>query len=229
MFSYFDEILQLLSKFNIPLIVGVSFKEAKVFGDLAERENKLKLLASFIYSFLNLTDYFLCKNNSRGIIIADGISEKKYRDINYLLYKENLFGKNGGIKIDLLMNRIFFEKLKRFKENEIEPIIKLKYNFESKIFSILDNIHFVKSNLSPFIQLTDTVLFLLNILFEYFYLKVEKKLNIYEETKYRGKLNLLKYLEKSIGFFLIEINTWAFWTFITIIMILEYLLQIIYL
>jgi hypothetical protein len=207
---YFDEVLQLLSKFNIPLIVGIAYKEAKIFGDLSIIENKIKLLASAIYSFLTSADYFLSQENSRGLIIADEITEKRYKNIEYLKDLRNLYGKNGGIKIDLLMNRIFFERLKRFNEDEIEPIIKLKYKFESKIYSILDNIHFVRSNLSPFTQLADTILFLLNIYFEYFFFKAINKLDIYQtEERYKKKYKLIENLNSSMDFFLNHKNIFS--------------------
>ncbi len=211
-YIFFNEILQMVAKFNINLIFGIVYKNATIFGDISKSENKLKLVSSAIYSFFNILDYFLSSNESKGIIIADEITEIRYKNINYLLKNENLLGKKGKEpKIDLVMNRIFFEKLNRFKEENIEPILNFKYTFESKIYSILDNIHFVKSNLSPLTQLTDVLLFLINLYLENSYIsKMDKKNKIFENELYNSKNKLVDNIRDSIVHYLINRNAFGY-------------------
>ena len=206
-FLFFNEILQLVSKFNLTLIAGIVYKDATIFGDISNNLNKLKLMSSSIYAFFNILDNFLSYKNSKGIIIADELSESRYKDINFLKEEKNLLGREGRgePKIDILMNRIFFEKLNRFSEEDFKSILKFQYAFESKIYFILDNIHFVKSNLSPLTQLTDILLFLLNIYLEKYYLEQDFPYtykDFYKSPLYAKKLKLLENIEDSIASFL---------------------------
>ncbi|RMF97735.1 MAG: hypothetical protein D6734_01405, partial [Candidatus Schekmanbacteria bacterium] len=83
-FLFFKEILQLVSKFNLTLIFGIVYKNATIFGDVSDNLNKLKLMSSAIYAFFHNLDYYLSYQNSKGIIIADELSEGRYKDINFL-------------------------------------------------------------------------------------------------------------------------------------------------
>ena len=157
--EFFREIFQLLSKFNTTLIVGVVYKDTNLFS------TDLEKIASAIYAFFSAADYFLLSHGKYGLIIADEL-ENDIRNIRELLNKENLLGRRGGIKLSFLIRRIYFERLNRFSEHDLEPILKLKFKFESKIYALIDNIHYVNSKLSLFNQLSDITLFILNILFE---------------------------------------------------------------
>lgn len=157
--EFFKEILQLLSKFNIPLLAGVVYKDTTLFS------SDLEKTASAIYAFFSVLDWFLLKQNSSGVIIADEI-EKDIKSIKELLNDNNLVGKRGGIKLSFLLRRIYYERLIRFKEYNFSPLISIRYKFESQIYALTDNIHYVSSKLSTFNQLSDIFLFLLNLHFE---------------------------------------------------------------
>ena len=211
--QFFEEIIMLLSKFNINCITGIAFKKANIFGNIFSenieeaKNSKLKLQASAIYAFFNSIDYFLSRNNSKGIIISDEISDtRNFKKLSFLSENKNITGRKEP-KLDLLILRIFFEKLKRFNEEDIEPILNFKHSFESKIYSVLDNIHFVKSNLSPFIQISDIVLFLINLYTEYVYLyeikkEISKDCSNYDF--YIKKSNLIKKLYTPLETYLTE-------------------------
>ncbi len=180
--EFFKEVIYLLHKFNTYVLVGVTYKDAKIFGDIKNedlkivKDAKLKLMASSIYSFFYISDFFLSSQKSKGIIISDELSDKPLRNIKTLFKKENLTGKKEP-KLDLLMLRIFYERLKRFKEESFDSILFFKNIFEGKIYSILDNIHFVNSSMSPFIQIADIMLFLLNLYMEYSFLKEKENID----------------------------------------------------
>lgn len=157
--EFFREILQLLLKFNVPLLAGVVYKDTTLFL------SNLEKTASAIYAFFSVVDWFLLKQNSSGVIIADEI-EKDIKSIKELLNDNNLVGKRGGIKLSFLLRRIYYERLMRFKEYNFSPIIPIRYKFESQIYALTDNIHYVSSKLSTFNQLSDIFLFLLNLYFE---------------------------------------------------------------
>jgi len=159
--EFFKEVLQLLAKFNVPMIVGLVYKDSNIFN------SQLEKVASAIYAFFSALDAFLLRENSYGIIIADEFGNSAdIKEIRDLLDNENLRGRKGGIKLPYLLRRVFFEKLNRFSEYDFEPIVPLRYRFESQIYSVVDNIHYVNSKFSVFNQLADIVLFLFNTLLE---------------------------------------------------------------
>ncbi|WP_457622290.1 DUF3800 domain-containing protein [Persephonella sp.] len=205
-FKFFDEILQLLTKLDINLVMGIAFKDATIFGDTKNNLNRLKLVASAIYSFLNLADYFLSKKETKGIIITDEISEIRYRNLEFLKEDKNLLGRSGkgDPKIDIIMHRIFFEKLHRFNEADFSPLLDLKYRFENKLFFILDNIHFVKSHLSPLTQLTDTLLFLINVYMDVNFVSLSKNKDkiLTDSYIYKQKFDLVHFIDSSINLYL---------------------------
>jgi len=169
--EFFREVLQLLAKFNVPMILGLVYKDSIILASELEKK------ASAIYAFFSALDSFLLQQEEYGIIIADEL-ENDIKDINELLDKKNLFGKKGGIKLSFLLRRIYFEKLNRFEEYDFEPVIPLKYRFESQIYAVVDNIHYVSSKFSVFNQLSDIVLFLFNISLEF-----QESKNLLEEKR----------------------------------------------
>jgi hypothetical protein len=70
--EFFKEVLQLLAKFNIPLVLGIVYKDSNIFSTELEKQ------ASAIYSFFGALDSFLLKEGKYGIIIADS-ERKKFR------------------------------------------------------------------------------------------------------------------------------------------------------
>ena len=64
-------------------------------------------------------------------------------------------------------------------------ILSLKYRFESQIYAVVDNIHYVSSKFSVFNQLSDIVLFLFNISLEFQESKnlLEEKRTLFETIK----------------------------------------------
>ncbi|WP_022846729.1 DUF3800 domain-containing protein [Desulfurobacterium sp. TC5-1] len=158
--DFFKEVLQLLAKFNVPLILGLVYKDTNLF------RSDLEKISSAIYAFFYALDSFLLQRGKYGLVIADEL-EKDIKSIKELLNRNSLTGRKGGIKLSFLIRRVYFEKLNRFGEYSFEPIISLKYKFESQIYAVIDNIHYVNSSFSIFNQLSDIVLFLFNIALEF--------------------------------------------------------------
>jgi hypothetical protein len=163
---FYDEVLQLMAKFYVRMNIGITDKNANIFNNDAERS------AASIHGFFYTLDQFLSEEGRRGLIIADELEEfrlKEQTKSDYFVFlsdNKNLFGKKGGLNLSVILRRIFYERINRFTEVSIPPIIKLKYKYESKMYFILDNIHYVDSKLSIYTQLTDINLFIINILFE---------------------------------------------------------------
>jgi len=163
-----------MTKFYVITNIGITHKDANIFNNDVER------CAASIHGFFSVLDSFLSKEGRRGLIIADELEELILKEqinkdyFGYLSEDNNLVGKKGGSNLSVILRRIFYERINRFTEVSIPPILKLKYKYESKMYFILDNIHYVDSKISIYTQLTDISLFIINILFEVYYAKYSK-------------------------------------------------------
>jgi len=194
--EFFREVLQLLAKFNVPMIAGLVYKDSNIFN------SQLEKVASAIYAFFSALDTFLLEKGKYGIVIADEFGDNKdIKEIRELLDSKNLVGKKGGVKLPHLLRRIFFEKLNRFREYSFEPIIPLRYRFESQIYSVVDNIHYVNSKFSVFNQLADIVLFLFNTALE-----VSERKEVFEDKK-----QMVKALTEDFTYFLCNTRSIISW------------------
>lgn len=149
---FFEEVIQLITKLNIEILVGISFKTFD-----AVNEKKQKEMAYSIYSFFHLVENHLAKNNDTGIIIADVNSCKTSEG-------ENMF------------KRLFLDRI-QWRSNpktSISQIIKSKFKYESLSCFMIDNIHYVDSKSSLFIQIADIVNYIIMRVFTYEYL-INKK------------------------------------------------------
>ena len=167
--EFFCEVFQLLRKFNIPLIAGIVYKDSSIFND------NLRKISSAIYSFFSSLDYFLLSKNAIGIIVADELGEGNPPKPIELTDERKLIGKKGGIKLSWLLRRILYERSFKTKELEIPPLIFLKYRYESQLYSLIENTFYISSHSSTLNQLSDIVLFILNIALESFFIKQKKR------------------------------------------------------
>jgi len=192
---FFSETLQLLAKFNVITLLGISCKQATILKSESE------ILASSMYSFFSSLDLFLSKHGKRGLIIADEYDEtalKKYGKADYFKYlsdDKNLIGKGGGVDLSVMLRRIFYERSNRYSGLAVSPILNMQYKYESKMYFVLDNIFYVESRLSIFTQLADIALFAISILFEVLYLE-PSGIKISEE-----KISFTRSLERTMAHF----------------------------
>ena len=199
--EFFREVFQLLKKFNLPFVAGLVFKNATIFQD------DLKKIASAIYSFFSVLDVFLSQQNESGIIIADELEGESAR-IDELLDEALFRGKKGGIKLSLLLKRVLYEQSAKLKEFGARPLIPLRYRFESKTYFIVDNIFYINSHSSTLNQLSDIVLFVLNVYFEVVFIELWRKERI---LNFQKKVSFLEYLESD---FLSYLDDCAFLSFL---------------
>jgi hypothetical protein len=203
--EFFREVFQLLIKFDLPFIAGLVFKDATIF------QTELQKVASAIYSFFSALDYLLSSENENGIIIADEL-ESGSPKIEELLKEKSLRGKKGGIKLSLLLKRILYEQSAKLKEFNVKPLIPLRYRFESKTYFIVDNIFYVNSHASILNQISDIVLFVLNVYFEITSLLIQKEQKQGNTTNFQRKASFLEYL---IADFLSYLNNCSLLSFLT--------------
>ncbi len=147
--SFFNDVLQILVKLDIQTIIGLQRKSLE-----ANNEDKKKEESQAIYSYIHGIERYLSRKSETGIIIAD--------------QKQNVK--------DALFTKIFNDRSDwRIPSNlKLEPIITSKFDFESRLCFLLDNIHYVNSRDSLFIQVTDIVLFLIMRVWTYQTLRIDK-------------------------------------------------------
>ncbi len=153
--SFFEEVIQLITKLNIKNIIGISLKTINATEDIKNNE-----IEYAIYSFFHLVEKHLSECNDTGILIAD---------FNY--YKTD--------QGDNLFSKMFYDRTKwrtNPKSNKTDTI-KSKFKYESRSCFMLDNIHYVDSKFSLFNQISDIINYINMRVFTYEYLKYSKKLN----------------------------------------------------
>jgi len=167
--NFTNEVIQFLTKMNIPLMVGVVNKEDQIHSK--HRLNReVSSIAYAFKIFLNLTDRFLATKNEKALLIADNFENQIPKDIASLpLYKRiednNIVcGKHRRSAIkELVILRVLYESMdwKNSLTYNSKNIAPLKYEFESKNFFILDNINYTNSQDSILNQVADFMLFIL--------------------------------------------------------------------
>jgi len=169
--NFTNELIQFLTKMNVPLMVGVANKNDK----LHKKHRLNKEVSAIAYSFkifLNLIDRFMASKNEKALLIADDFSNQIPHNIASLpLYEriadKNIKSKNGARK-ELVLLRVFHESM-NWKSNltsDAKNIAPLKYEFESKNLFIVDNINYTNSQDSILNQVADFMLFILRKIFE---------------------------------------------------------------
>jgi hypothetical protein len=147
--SFFNELLQILVKLDIQTVIGKQKKTVNANSDTQQKEE-----AMAIYCYLHGIEQYLSKKSETGIIIAD---EKQSR-------QESIFSK------------IFYDRSSwRIAPNIITtPLITSKFEYESRLCFLLDNIHYVNSKNSLFNQIVDIVLFIIMRVWTYQRLRIDK-------------------------------------------------------
>lgn len=155
--EFFEELLQLICKLHTFCIFGIQLKSHD-----ADKEKMKHEIAKAVYSFLHGLEYFLAQEKETGLIIADitgsgdeVADETKHRTIlDELLYQKMIWRINP--------------------KTSIHPLISSKYRFESQTCFILDDIHYVQSRHSIFLQIIDVVVYAIKRVFTCLYLFVKK-------------------------------------------------------
>jgi hypothetical protein len=145
--SYLEELIQFLGKMSVNVVFSI---QQKNYEDTTNCNIEIKKVFS---SFLQIVEYRLAQLNECGIIIADKSDDDKQNIFNDILYHKIKWRYNPGSK----------------KDGNLIPTPKFK--FENRSCLILDQLHFVDSKKSLFIQLIDQICFLLNRVLTYVYLE----------------------------------------------------------
>jgi hypothetical protein len=153
--EFFEELLQLINKLHTFCLFGIRLKSRD-----ADKERKRLEIAKAVYAFLHNLEYFLAREKETGLIIADiidykGEVEERTRQrtvLDELLYERMMWRINP--------------------KAHIEPLIVSKYKFESQSCFLLDDIHYVHSKHSIFLQIFDVVIYTIMRVFTYLYLFV---------------------------------------------------------
>ena len=143
--KYFEELLQLIGKMNLKIIFSLHQKNKSLRSEISKKEE----LRKSIYAFLHGIEYSLSELNETGVLIADRSEEGDYTEMQTLLLDRTRW-RNLGIN--------------RFK-------LRTKYMYESKSCFILDQVNYSDSKKSLFIQLEDSICFVMQRVFTYLYLK----------------------------------------------------------
>ena len=139
--NYFEELIQLVSKLSIPVVFGVQKKTETA-------KNKEELIQCR-YAFLHALEYQLSSLNETGVLIVD--KSDTADPMEGLVYDRTKWRYNPG--------------------DESTPLFPSKFIFESRSCFLLDQVHYVDSKKSLFVQLTDHVAFVLQRVFTYAYLR----------------------------------------------------------
>jgi len=199
--DFTNELIQFLTKMNVPLMVGVVNKN----DELHTKHRLNREVSAIAYSFkmfLNLVDRFMASKNEKALLIADDFSNQIPKNISSLpLYKriqdENIKSNNGARK-ELVLLRVFYESMnwKNKLTDDCKNIASLKYEFESKNLFIVDNINYTNSQDSILNQVADFMLFILR--------KTLEVNNSEEEIKNEDLQKLVNNIDSSLFFSITE-------------------------
>jgi len=169
--GFTNELIQFLTKMNIPLMVGVVNKDDKIHSN--HRINRE--VSSIAYSFkmfLNQIDRFMASKNEKALLVADDFRNQIPKSIASLPLYERIADNNiqspNGARKELVLLRVFYESM-NWKNNlteRYENIAPLKYEFESKSLFIIDNINYTNSKDSILNQVADFMLYILRKVIE---------------------------------------------------------------
>ncbi len=169
--GFTNELIQFLTKMNIPLMVGVVNKD----DEIHTKHRINREVSSIAYSFkifLNLIDRFIASKNEKALLIADDFRNQIPKSIASLPLFERIADNNiqspNGARKELVLLRVFYESMS-WKNNlteGYENIAPLKYEFESKNMFIIDNINYTNSKDSILNQVADFMLYILRKVIE---------------------------------------------------------------
>lgn len=163
---YFSEVVQILAKFDIPLLAGVSFKRNQYSPyQVPGVEWQMSVATSAVNGFLQLCEHYLAQRDSTGIIVADAFKDLEMIDKTFdkrsFLTDEDLVTKKG-IRSDLLVRRLFYDvqKWRIDPDRPLLPLVKQRYPHEKMASFLIDNVHYIDSRYSPMNQFVDVMIFL---------------------------------------------------------------------
>jgi len=162
--NFSNELIQFLTKMHIPLMVGLVNKNDKLH--IKHRLNKEVSAIGYAFKmFLNLIDRFMASKNEKALLIADDFTNQIPKNIASLSLYERIqdkyiVSKSGAIK-ELVFLRVFYESMnwKNSLTDDLESLLPLQYEFESKSMFIVDNINYTNSKDSILNQVADFMLF----------------------------------------------------------------------
>lgn len=164
--SFTDELIQFLTKMNIPLMVSVVNKTDEIHTK--HRLNKeVSAIAYSFKMFLNAIDRFMSSKNEKALLIVDDFTHQIPANIRGLPLYERIKDENistsKGARKELVILRTLYESMswKTNTTEEFENIAPLKYEFESKSLFLVDNINYTNSKDSVLNQVADFMLFIL--------------------------------------------------------------------
>lgn len=187
--SFTDELIQFLTKMNIPLMVSVVNKTDEIHAN--HRLNKeVSAIAYSFKMFLNAIDRFMSSKNEKALLIVDDFTHQipsKIRSLPlYQRIKDENIATSKGARKELVILRTLYESMswKTNTTEEFDNIAPLKYEFEAKSLFLVDNINYTNSKDSVLNQVADFMLFILR-----------KTLEINNASSDLGNKNLVKLID----------------------------------
>ncbi|MBP9022608.1 MAG: DUF3800 domain-containing protein [Spirochaetes bacterium] len=174
--SFFDEIVQVLSKLNIFSLISYYPKTKNANHNLMMNELKYA-----IYSFFHNIEMHLSEVNDTGILISD---------------KQCIKTESG----DFLLSKMFYDRTTwRTNPKAInESILRSKFKYESMSCFMLDNIHYVDSKLSLFNQISDIIIYIFQRLLTYMHL-YEINPTLADENKLPTTLTSIRFYSEKLA------------------------------
>lgn len=154
--GFFEEVVQVVCKLHTCCIFGIRLKSRD-----ADKDKKRLEIAKAVYAFLHGLEYFLSQEKETGLIIADiidycdkveGDESRKRKILDELLYERMMWRINP--------------------KADIKSLIPSKYRFEAQLCFLLDDVHYMHSKHSIFLQIFDVVIYIMMRVFTYLYLTV---------------------------------------------------------
>ncbi|MBI3577516.1 DUF3800 domain-containing protein [Candidatus Gottesmanbacteria bacterium] len=156
--KYFEELFQLLAKFHVRVVFSVQQKNPGLGkGEGTSMDEELERAR---YSFLHILEHELALLNETGILIADFEKDDAPEH-----------GKELKDQLNKMKDLVLQRTLWRVKGNPKKmPRLLPKFEFEYRSNFILDQLHYVDSKESPYIQLVDHICYVLRRALECIYL-----------------------------------------------------------
>jgi len=143
---------------HIDCLFGIRLKSK----DTDENKKRIEIIKAE-YSFLHNLEYYLAEKKETGIIIADVIkNEKCETNTRHRSVLETLLYQRMAWRIN--------------PKADFVPLIASKYKFESRACFLLDNIHYVESKDSIFLEISDIIIYIIMRVFTYLYLQIKPEI-----------------------------------------------------
>jgi hypothetical protein len=160
--EFFNEFLQLCSKFEIPYIFSIRLKTFKQTSE----ERNIDFLKNAQSLLINI-EHKLAGLHQTGVLVCDSsqsIENCKIKDINNLDIKTKNFSPGQALL------KIFYQMTSwRLTNKKLDGDIKPRYSYEAKSAYLIDRVHFLHSDDSLFLQICDIMTFLIQrgLVYEY--------------------------------------------------------------